>query len=90
MTAWHGNHIELKARLAGRPIDVFICSASYESRCVSVASSIDRSSVAAAVVAMNVSYREVTQSRFTELCGLFSDKYKPLHLRQRQSDTVGR
>jgi hypothetical protein len=80
MTTWHGNHSELKDTLAGKPIDVFICSASYESRCVSVASSIDRSSVAAAVVAMNDSYREVVQSQFTELCGLFSGKCKPLHL----------
>jgi hypothetical protein len=80
MTAWHGNHSELKDKLAGGPIDVFISSASYESRCISVAASIDRSSVAAAVVAMNDSYRETMQSEFTRLCGLFSEKCKPLHL----------
>jgi hypothetical protein len=80
MTAWHGNHTEIKDKLAGKPIDVFICSASYESRCISVASSIDRSSVAAAVVAMNDSYREAMQSQFMQLCGLFSDKCKRLHL----------
>jgi hypothetical protein len=80
MTAWHGNHGELKDKLAGRPIDIFICSASYESRCDSVASSIDRSSVTAAVVAMNESYHETMQPQFARLCGLFSDKCKPLHL----------
>ena len=80
MNIWHGNQIELKKSLADRPIDVFICSASYEARCTSVSSSIDRSLVAKAVVAMNVTYRETIESQFQDLCFLFAGRYSPVYL----------
>lgn len=61
-----------------KPIDVFICCASYEERCLSIASNLPQNSVGTAFVLENMDLARYIDTNTKRLCDLF-DK-KPVHV----------
>lgn len=64
---------QLSQKLQGS-FDLFICSASYEGRCRSIADRIDCSSVAKVIVCQNENHRELHEHHATYLLGKFGSK----------------
>ncbi len=65
--------IELKQHFLGKT-DVFICCASYESRCLSIAMSIDKESTKKAIIFFNDEYSQESEKYNTQLNELFNNK----------------
>ncbi|MHB1768028.1 MAG: hypothetical protein ACYCUV_09290 [Phycisphaerae bacterium] len=57
------------------PIDIFVCSASYEDRSLSVANNLDRAQVGTAVVARNEPLHETAEAHLTTLEEMFAGKF---------------
>jgi hypothetical protein len=70
--------VELRAISQPR-VDVFVCSASYERRCRSVADNIDVSNVGTALIAKNENHTHVVGDNHVYLCSLF-ERHKSLLL----------
>jgi len=64
---------ELQGKLS-TPIDLFICQASYEARCLSIAKSIDVSSVKVALIGVNDDIIQHVGLNFESLYGMFNGR----------------
>lgn len=62
----------------GGPIDLFVCSASFEVRCLSIAENLDPRNVKAAIIAKNIPFADVVDDNFNLLMERFSNKVRPL------------
>ncbi len=80
MKVHHGKLSELDSAIPNGMIDVFICSASFEERCLSIPKSLDPRRIGVAVVGVNESYWEAVQTSANALENLFSRKRERLSL----------
>ena len=58
---------ELNSALSGAPIDVFICSASFEDRCMSITDNLGTAQIEKSIVAYNANFQSLVQSNLTYL-----------------------
>ena len=65
--------IDLKDEYDGA-IDLFICSASYEERCKSVAKHLNLDSIKNVLIAKNFAYLDMVENNYLELSSLFASK----------------
>lgn len=72
MAVQHDKLSRLNTNLAEGAIDVFICSASFEERCKSIAHHLDLSRVRRAIVARNVAYEDLVAEEYRALCERFA------------------
>ncbi len=80
MTVQHGKLVDLGAKLASKPIDLFVGSASFESRCLSVPYSLDVNHIGRAIVGVNLTYKDVVDENFGLLRKHFADRMVELPL----------
>ena len=66
-----GKLSELRTVIGDREIDVFLCSASFEERCLSVASRLERKRVTTAVISHSVSHLSAVQHNLAQMEALF-------------------
>ncbi len=93
----HGKLTELNSDLGQDPIDVLICSASYEKRCRCIVDNLDLSRVHNAVIAINERFREVVKPEYDYLAerlgqkgvGLVLDSNEPLTSADNIAKVVG-
>lgn len=71
------------------PVDVFLCSASFEARCRSITDRLDCSRVATALVAENADHRELHADQMTYLLGKFNGRGRPVMLDTRDPLKTG-
>src|SRR4051794_7448883 len=81
MSVKHGKLTELDSALAAGRIDLFIGSASYEERCLSVPAHLDLSRVESAIVGINFTYHDAVDANFGRLRDTFEQKLVQLPLR---------
>src|SRR5437870_4126172 len=80
MDVQHGKLTELNNALTEGRIDVFVGSASFEERCLSIPGHLDVSRIEKAIVGINVTYREVVDDSFAAMGNRFEDRLVKLQL----------
>lgn len=76
----HGKLTDLNAAIPDGVVDVLLCSASFEERCLSVPTSLNRDRVGLAIVAVNQTYWGAVKESTLKLESLFDGKHRRMTL----------
>ncbi len=74
----HGKLAEFNKSIPDGMVDVFVCCASFEDRCLSIARSLDPARVGVAIIAVNETYWGVVETAYRSIETIFAGKHSRL------------
>ena len=80
MRTKHGKLVDINVDIGSRPVDVFIGSASFEPRCLTIPTGLQTARIARSVVAVNVTYLDAINRHYMALNKHFGEGLERLDL----------